>query len=124
MAASRVTLSDLHGDAMLTLQEACDLFFRGRITPDTLWAEKRRGRLAIVRIGRADWVSPTAMRELMSCPDQPKVPESGSPPESKSGSSGTARILDAQVAAKAIAQELKKARSVHLQKIQTSRPRR
>lgn len=36
-----------------TLDEACRLFFGGKVTPATLRAEARRGRLVIERIGPA-----------------------------------------------------------------------
>ena len=51
-------------DAPLTLQEACDLIFRGNISPATLRSEARRGRLVIERIGNKDFVTPTAIKEM------------------------------------------------------------
>lgn len=100
------TLAD---DAPLTLKEACDLFFRGRVTPATLRAENRRGTLRIMRIGRADFVTPSAVREMMTkCQDQPKEQGSTSIQKTDSGLSETDRSRDALAAASQIGQALKK----------------
>lgn len=96
-------------DAPLTLKEACDLFFRGRITPATLRAESRRGRLKIMRIGRTDFVTPSAVRGMMTqCQDPQKEPGSISTPPNDNGLSETERSQNALAAAKQIAEELKK----------------
>lgn len=55
-------------DVYLTLQDACDRFFGGKITPISLRAEAKRGRLHITRVGRTDFVSHSAIRELMAAP--------------------------------------------------------
>lgn len=100
---------DIHDDVPLTLAEACEVFFRGRITPATLRAEARRGRLSLMRIGRAHFVTPSAVREMMRrCQDPQKVPASTSIPSSAPGSSATDRSRDALAAANSIATELKK----------------
>ncbi|WP_116654885.1 hypothetical protein [Pelagibacterium sediminicola] len=57
-------MTDLNDDTPLTLQEACDLIFRGNISPSTLRAESRRGRLVIERIGKRDFVTPSAIKEM------------------------------------------------------------
>ncbi len=97
-------------DAPLTLQEACARYFRGAIGPATLRAEARRGRLALMRIGRTDFVTPAAMREMMEkCRVPQKEPAFGSTPPKELGSSGTEdRSFDAQAAARASANALKK----------------
>lgn len=102
---------EVAADAPLTLKEACSIFFRGRITPATLRAEARRGRLVIMRIGRADFVTPSAMREMMKrCQTRP---EASSIPTLKGGVvlSESDRPQSALAAARAIANELKKQRS-------------
>jgi hypothetical protein len=104
-----VTVPDAYDDAPLTLTEACDLFFRGRVTPATLRAENRRGTLRIMRIGRADFVTPSAVREMMTkCQDPQKEPDSISIQKTDSGSSETERSQSALAAARQIGQELKK----------------
>ena len=51
-------------DQPLTLKEACELIFRDSISPATLRAEADRGRLVIERIGRRDFVTRRAIREM------------------------------------------------------------
>lgn len=95
-------------DAPLTLKEACEIFFRGTITPATLRAEARRGTLRIMRIGRADFVTPAAVRGMMTkCQDPHEEQGSTSTLKNESGSSETDRSRAALAAAKQIAQELK-----------------
>jgi hypothetical protein len=104
-----VTVPDVYDDAPLTLKEACDLFFRGRITPATLRAEARRGTLQIMPIGRADFVTPSAVRVMMSkCQGPQKELGSISIKKTDNGSSATDRSRDALAAAKQIGQALKK----------------
>src|ERR1700724_2696253 len=59
-----MTAFDLADDTPLTLAEACERIFHGQIKPSTLRAEARRGRLVIERIGRRDFVTPRAIREM------------------------------------------------------------
>jgi hypothetical protein len=70
-------------DEPLTLAEACQLIFRGTISPATLRAEAERGRLVIERIGRRDFVTRRAIREMRKkcemAPEQ-KAPGSGFSP--------------------------------------------
>lgn len=103
-------MTNVLDDAPLTLQEACARYFRGAIGPATLRAEARRGRLALMRIGRTDFVTPAAMREMMEkCRVPQKAPASGSTPPNEPGSSETEeRSSDALAAAKASANALKK----------------
>ena len=70
-------------DEPLTLKEACDLIFRNAISPATLRAEADRGRLVIERIGRRDFVTRRAIREMRKkceLAPAPKAPASGSSP--------------------------------------------
>jgi len=94
----------------LTLKDACRILFRNAIKPASLRAEARRGRLNIFRIGRTDFVLPSAVRELMvpECPENENHPVSTSAPTNRSGSSETDRKQSARVAALATAQALKK----------------
>jgi hypothetical protein len=43
-------------DDPITLAHACEIVFKNTVTPATLRAEHRRGRLDIFRIGRKDFV--------------------------------------------------------------------
>jgi hypothetical protein len=79
-------------DEPLTLKEACDLIFRNAISPATLRAEADRGRLVIERIGRRDFVTRRAIREMRKkCELAPaqKAPASGSSPSA----SGRTEVL-------------------------------
>lgn len=104
MMASKV--NDFDAEAALTLKEACTIFFRDKIGPKTLRSLHRQGRLSIMRIGKSDFVTAHAMREMMKCQENSNPQESSS--SRALGSSETDRTLSAQAAAKAIAQELKK----------------
>jgi len=72
-----------HEDDPLTLAEACQLIFRNAISPATLRAEADRGRLVIERIGRRDFVTRRAIREMRKKCEMapaPKALASGSNP--------------------------------------------
>lgn len=103
-------LAEMSDDQPLTLQEACDVFFRGANTPDTLRAEHRRGNLAIRRVGRQDWTTAGAIREMLRiCPAQQKVPASGSTQPMGDTSSSTPETSSSELAAaQMIAEGLKK----------------
>ncbi len=103
-------MTELADDAALTLKDACTIFFRDAIKPASLRAEARRGNLSIARIGRMDFVTPAAIREMMvkKCPSDGNRPGSTSPQKNASGSSETDRARNALAAAKATASELKK----------------
>ena len=69
----------MNDDTPIPLAEACRIAFNGAIGPDTLRAEARRGRLVIERIGRRDFVTLAAIREMRRlCQLQPKDRASGS----------------------------------------------
>lgn len=108
------TLAD---DAPLTLDEACRLIFKNAIRPATLRAEAERGNLVIERIGRRDFVTQAAIREMrIKCQQVPsaKAPASGSSPNASapaprsapSGSSATDGLSVARDAALLSAEKL------------------
>ncbi|RUU29702.1 hypothetical protein EOC94_12590 [Mesorhizobium sp. M6A.T.Ce.TU.016.01.1.1] len=71
-------------DTPMRLQEACDLFFGGRVTPKGLRAEARKGNLTIEQIANKDFVTPSAIREMrLKC----RVEKAR--PASSQGSTGT-----------------------------------
>src|SRR5689334_8393157 len=91
MSADLTTLSavELGDDEPFPLKEACQRFFGGKISPATLRAEWRRGRLEIERIGRQDFVTPRGIREMRAkCRAKPSPSASGSgQPSTEMGSS-------------------------------------
>ncbi|MDC9822964.1 hypothetical protein PRN20_04410 [Devosia sp. ZB163] len=105
-----MTLADLEDDTPITLKEACEVFFRNTLTPDSLRAERARGNLPIMRIGKRDFVTPAGIRGMMSkkCLSEGNQPASTSTPLSASGSSETARTQNAQDAARTSAEKLKR----------------
>jgi hypothetical protein len=54
----------IEDDIPLRLQEACDRFFGGRLTPRSLRTEARKGNLTIERIANKDFVTPSAIQEM------------------------------------------------------------
>jgi hypothetical protein len=81
----------------VTLKEACAIVFRGTITPSTLRAEAARGRLAIRRIGRQDFVTLRDVREMIDrCPVEKPRQGCIATRRAVNGSSETARSLSAR----------------------------
>lgn len=51
-------------DDPITLQDACDIVFRGAITPWSLKAEAGRGKLKLFKVGRRQFTTLRAVRAL------------------------------------------------------------
>lgn len=51
-------------DDPITLQEACDLVFRGAITPWSLRAEAGRGNLKLIKVGRRQFTTLADVRRM------------------------------------------------------------
>jgi hypothetical protein len=51
-------------DTLLTLKDACEIFFGGKITVATLKAEHARGNLDISKIGRSYFTTIRKLREM------------------------------------------------------------
>ncbi len=65
---------DLVGDDdPITLEEACRVFFHGRLTKSALRAEQKRGNLEIIRIANKDFVTHNGLKRMYA-----KCRESGS----------------------------------------------
>ena len=87
-------MSDLAPDDPITLQEACELAFRGNITVSSLRVEARRGNLDIFRVGRRDFTTLNAIREMRKrCQGARKAPASTLTPDVTNGLSETDRAL-------------------------------
>ena len=96
-------------DSPMTLAEVCEIVFRGTIKPSTLRAEAAKGRLDISRIGKRDFTTLRAVREMQErCLVAHKAPGSGSTKDVGHGSSETARLLSARAALEATVRELRK----------------
>jgi hypothetical protein len=95
-------------DEMLTLPEACELFFRGKNKPATLRAEARRGRLTLFRIGRRDYTSRKELKRMVEkCRVEREAHTYISIQKDEHGQSETELASSAQAAAKASVERLK-----------------
>lgn len=54
----------MNDDTLLTLKDACEIYFAGKVTPATLKAEHGRGNLALSKIGRAWFTTPADIRMM------------------------------------------------------------
>ena len=93
---------------LLTLNEACERFFRGLIKPSTLRARAAEGKLRLTRIGKRHFVTAEDLAAMVRrCRDEPRDPASTSTnarAASPSGSSETERIRSARAALRATLQ--------------------
>lgn len=86
-------------DEPVTLVEACALYPRAKLKVSTLRAEAAKGRLDIFRIGRRDYVTVHAMREMLrKCQDAARLHASTSTPAEANGSSETDQASSARAA--------------------------
>lgn len=86
-------------DDPITLKEACEIVFRGTVTPSTLRAEAGRGRLDIARIGKRDFTTLHSARELFrKCQDEKRPLAFTSTPRESNGLSETVRASSVQAA--------------------------
>lgn len=88
-----------HDDDPITLAQACEIIFHGAIKPATLRAEAARGRLALRRIGRQDFVTLRDVREMVAlCRVGEPRPGCTSIKHATHGSSETVRNSSARAA--------------------------
>ena len=97
-------------DELLPLSIACQSVFAGMLTPATLRAEARRGRLAIYRIGKRDYTRRSDLeRMVQACRVNTEAPGSSSTDSATNGSSETDTKTSAQIALAATLERLKNA---------------
>ncbi len=65
MSYARLMSNVADDDSPITLAEACEKIFAGKIKAATLRAEAERGYLTIFRIGRRDFTTPAFVREMV-----------------------------------------------------------
>ena len=95
-------------DDPVTLQEAVDIVYRGRIEVSTLRLMADRGHLEIFKVGRKWFTTLRSVREMKNtCPGNRKVPGSGSTRNAGSGLSEMERVSSALVALKQTTRALK-----------------
>lgn len=90
----------------ITLREAGELY---RLKVSTLRAEASRGRLDIFRLGKRDYTTLSAMREMVrKCQDAARLRASTSTPDVGNGLSETERLSSAQAALRTTVTALKR----------------
>src|SRR6185312_5377630 len=98
-------------DVLLTLKDACEIYFNGRITPATLRAENDRGNLRLSKIGRAYFTTLADLKSMREkCLVEAQAPSSGSIKNASRGPS----LTDASAAAQAAALNKLDERKKHL----------
>lgn len=96
-------------DEPITLADACALYPRSRLKVSTLRAEASRGRLDIFRLGKRDYTTAKAMREMIrKCQDAARLPVSTSTPDEGNGLSETEQASSAQAALSQTVEALKR----------------
>lgn len=100
MAAGK-TMAGIGDDDLVTLSEACDLFFGGRLTKSSLRLEASRGNLEIIRIANKDFVTRNGVRQMIDRCRLPAKDNTALKPVSDQG-------ITAQNAAKVRLAKLKK----------------
>lgn len=97
-------------DDLLPLSIACQSVFADTLTPATLRAEARRGRLVIYRIGRRDYTTRADIdRMVQACRVNTEAPDCSSTAQETNGSSETDIKTSAQIALAATLERLKDA---------------
>lgn len=95
-------------DEPITLAEACDEVFRGKMQVWTLRSEADRGNLTIFRIGKRLYTTKTYIREMIEkCHVAPKARASTSTKPKSGGLSETERASVAQALLDPILEKLK-----------------
>jgi hypothetical protein len=99
---------EIPDDDPVTLKEACEIVFRNTITPATLKAAARAGRLPVSLIGRCYFTTIRDAKALHhQCLVEQKAPVSILIRRAESGSSETARVSSALDALRASTDALK-----------------
>ena len=94
-------------DDPITLREAAETFFRGRIKVASLRAERDRGNLTTFRIGRQEFTTNKFLREMIKCRVARQAQGFGLTRSDNPGLSETVRASSAQAAALETVQMLK-----------------
>jgi hypothetical protein len=92
-------LSNIDDSEPIPLADACRLFPHAKLTVSTLRAEAARGRLDIFRIGRRDYTTTQAMKEMVRrCHAEDYRRDFTSIRPASNGQSETERISSARAA--------------------------
>lgn len=84
-------------DTLITLKDACEIFFGGKITVAVLKAEHAKGNLDLSKIGRSYWTTIAKLRDMdAKCRVEAPARNSGSTRGANPGQSLTADPAVAQ----------------------------
>ncbi|MBG0508918.1 hypothetical protein I3J13_09090 [Agrobacterium sp. MOPV5] len=72
-------------DDLVTLNEACELFFGGRLSKSALRLEASRGNLEIIRIANKDFVTRNGIKRMIDRCRLPVKDDTGTKSESDRG---------------------------------------
>src|SRR6267142_5078499 len=92
-----MTLTDR---TLITLKDACEIYFGGRVTVATLKAEHARGNLDMSKIGRSYWTTIAKLKRMdEKCRVEAPAPSFGSTRRAIRGPSSTDESAAAQASA-------------------------
>ncbi len=87
---SHRAIADLAEDELITLKDASEIFFGGRVTVATLKAEHAKGHLDISKFGRSYFTTPAKLKAMEAkCHAKPPARSSGSIRSEEPGQSST-----------------------------------
>jgi hypothetical protein len=89
---------EIGDDDPITLQEACDLIYRGKITQLSLLTKAKKKQLKTFKVGRTIFTRKRYVREMEECLEDHKVPGSTSTRVASSMSSETDKASSALAA--------------------------
>jgi hypothetical protein len=105
---SGAAMTILDDDEPISLAEACNLFFRGRLTKSSLRTEARKGNLEIIQIANKDFVTKNGIKRMIEkCRKNADQPDYGSDRTAEHGSSRTEPSASAQNALRVRLQQRK-----------------
>ncbi len=110
-------------DTLITLKDACEIFFGGKVTVAVLKAEHAKGNLDMSKIGRSYWTTIAKLRDMdAKCRVEAPARNSGSTKAADHGRSLTADPAIAQGSALRTLSRLKESFG-NTSKASTSRPK-
>jgi hypothetical protein len=89
-------------ETLLTLEDACEIYFGGAVTPATLKAESSRGNLHISKIGRGFFTTLADLKKMRElCRVETQAQDSGTTKRAERGRSSTGAGESARAALRA-----------------------
>lgn len=97
MSAVQKRIADLDEDELISLADAVEIFFSGRLTKSSLRTEAAKGNLEIIRIANKDFVTRNGIRRMIERCRVREAPQgSGSDQTPGLGSLKTEKSVSAQ----------------------------